>query len=86
MFFLNKQILVGPGGPWADILAAIWFVLIILALFLVPRSMRIRVAERLGLGIRPRLGEPGIRASFKITILISAFLLLLVLLMVLYTL
>ena len=45
MFFLSKQILIGPGGPLVDILAAIWFVLIILALFLTPRSTRIRVAE-----------------------------------------
>ena len=54
MFFLTRQILIGPGGPLADILAAIWFVLIILALFLIPRSTRIRVAERFGLGILPR--------------------------------
>jgi hypothetical protein len=83
MFFLNKQILIGPGGPWADILAAIWLALIILSLFLIPRSTRIRVAERFGLGIRPRLGEPGIQASLKIRIFIGAFVLMLALLLLL---
>jgi hypothetical protein len=84
MFFLNKQILIGPGGPLADILAGIWFALIILALFLIPRSTRIRVAERFGFGIRPRLGEPGLPASLRVRILIGALLMLLVLLMLLY--
>jgi len=83
MFLLTHQILIGPGGPWADTLAGIWFALGILALFLIPRSTRIRIAERSGLGIRPRLGEPGLPASLKVRILIGALLMLLVLLMLL---
>lgn len=84
MFFLSKQILIGAGGPLTDILAAIWFAFIILAVFLIPRSTRIRVAERFGLGIRSRPGEPGLRTSLKVRILISAFMLLFVLLMLVY--
>jgi hypothetical protein len=57
----------------ADILAVVWLVVITLFLFLIPRSTRIRVAEGFGLGIRARLGEPGIRAFLKLKILISAF-------------
>lgn len=84
MLFLDMQILIGPGGRLGDILAAIWFVLLIMALFLIPRSTRIRVAERFGLGLRPRLGEPGLRPSRKVKILIRAFMVLLILLMLLY--
>lgn len=84
MIFSSRQMLIGSGGPLTDILAAIWFALVMLAVFLIPRSTRIRVAERLGLGIRPRLGEPGLRAPLKVRILITAFMLLLGLLMLLY--
>jgi hypothetical protein len=73
--------MIGAGGPLAELLTAIWLVVIILSLFLIPRSMRIRVAERLGLGIRPRPEESGLRASPKVRILISALMLLLVILM-----
>jgi hypothetical protein len=83
MFLLTHQILIGPGGLWADTLGGIWFALGILALFLIPRSTRIRIAERFGLGIRPRPGEPGLRTSLKVRILISAFMLLFVLLILL---
>jgi len=68
----------------ADILAAVWLVVIILSLFLIPRSTRIRVPQRFGLGIRPRLGETGIRASLKVRILIGGFILLFVVLMLVF--
>jgi len=76
--------MIGAGGPLANILAAIWLVVMILSLFLIPRSTRMRIAKRFGLGIRPRLGEPGVRASLKVRIVISAFILLFVLLMILF--
>ena len=73
-------VLIGLGGPGADVLAAIWLAMGVLALFLIPRDVRVRVAKRFGLGIRPRLGEPGLPASSKTRAFISALVLLLALL------
>lgn len=84
MFFLNREILIGPGGWRGDVLAAIWFAIIILAFFIIPRHVRIRIAERLGLGIRPRPGEPGLPTSSKVRTLISAFILIFVVVLFLF--
>lgn len=77
-------ILIGAGGPLGEILAAFWLIVIIVSLYLIPRSTRIRIAKRFGLGIRPSLEEPGVRASLKVRILISAFILLFVLSMLIF--
>lgn len=84
LFFASELNLIGPGGPWADTLAAIWLVLIVLALFLIPRFTRIRLAQRLGVGIRPRLGESGLPSSPKVRAIMSALIVILALTMLLF--
>jgi hypothetical protein len=63
-------LLIGDGGRWGDILGAIWLVVIVLSAFVIPREVRVRFAERFGLGIRARPGEPGLPPSPKVRKLI----------------
>jgi hypothetical protein len=69
MHSLIAYVFIGAGGPRADILAAIWLVFCILALFLISRSTRIRVARRLVAGVQPaRAGDPSLRKSLNLGI------------------
>jgi hypothetical protein len=80
---LITYILIGSGGPRADVLAAIWFALGILALLLIPQGYPDPRCPEIRAWNSTRPGSPGLQASFKIRILITAFMLLLVLLMLL---
>jgi hypothetical protein len=66
MLIAMTLLLIGDGGRWGDILGAIWLVVIVLSAFVIPREVRVRFAERFGLGIPPSLGEPGVPPSPRV--------------------
>lgn len=73
MRFPIQLLLIGPGGRTWEILSAIWVAVVVLSIFIIPRSATVRLAQRLGLGIRPSLGDPGLPPSPKVRKLIIVF-------------